>query len=501
VRMDIRKWTPRGIGLILGPALFVFAVLIPEPPAMVDAARSVGAPDWAPQVAGGVLLWVLVWWVTEAVPLGLAALVVPLVFGVAGIVTWKSALSSFTDPIIWIFLAGFVLAASFRKWDLDRRISVLLGSVYGGKNPRIAALFVCCLPVFFLTLTGSITASTTVVFPLLIAYLAMVGARPGSRFAEGSMLALAQAATAGAMLLLISTPPNLVAKATVSKFALGANLTFVDWLIVGTPQAIFGLFISWIVTFAVIRPEMKHLNLDRTKLETTRKSLGRLSRGEKTVLGLLFLALSLWLLPSFVMIAADAFPNLRPASAFLAQAMPEAMPGVLVILLAGLVHVKGEPVLRWKEIVDGVDWNVVFLFGGGIALGLGIEASGLAHWIGDGAQVILGSSPSAWMIFTVSALLAFTLTYAASNTAAALIACPIAATLALGAGLNPIPPIIAAALASSISSAIPSTTPPMAIVYGSGSVKIWDMFKVGILSDFLRLGVLIATGPFLTSLI
>jgi len=201
------------------------------------------------------------------------------------------------------------------------------------------------------------------------------------------------------------------------------------------------------------------------------------------------------------MIASDAFPGLRPASAVLAQAMPEAMPAVLVILLAGLLRVKGEPVLRWKEIVDGVDWNVVFLFGGGIALGLGIESSGLAHWIGDGAQVILGSAPSAWMIFTVSALLAFTLTYAASNTAAALVACPIAATLAVGAGLNPVPAIIAAALAASISSAIPSTTPPMAIVYGSGSVKIWNMFKVGIISDFLRLGVLIATGPFLTSLV
>jgi sodium-dependent dicarboxylate transporter 2/3/5 len=499
--MNSQRWTPRAIGLFLGPALFVLSLIIPEPPEMIDAARTVGAPDWAPALAGGVLLWVLVWWVTEAVPLGLAALIVPLVFGMAGVVAWRSALSSFTDPIIWIFFAGFVLAASFRKWDLDRRISVLLASVYHGKNPRIAAFFVCCLPVFFLTLTGSITASTTVVFPFLIAYLAMVGVKPGSRYAEGSMLALAQAATAGAMLLLISTAPNLVAKATVAKFAPGENLTFVDWLIVGTPQAIIGLLISWTVTFTVIRPEMKRLDFDRTKLLTARRMLGRLNRGEKTVLGMLLLAVSLWVLPSIVMIAADASPGLRPASDFLAQAMPEAMPAVLVILLAGLLRVKGEPVLRWKEIVDAVDWNVVFLFGGGIVLGLGIEASGLAHWIGDGAWAILGSTPSAWTVFAVSALLAFTLTYAASNTAAALIACPIAATLAVSAGVNPIPPILAAALAASISSAIPSTTPPMAIVYGSGSVKIWDMFRVGIVSDFLRLAVLIATGPFLTGLL
>ncbi len=373
--------------------------------------------------------------------------------------------------------------------------------MYRGKNPRIAALFVCCLPVFFLTLTGSITASTTVVFPFLVAYLAMVGAKPGSRFAEGSMLALAQAATAGAMLLLISTPPNLVAKATVAKFAPGSNLTFVDWLIVGTPQALVGLLISLTVTFTVIRPEMKELKIDRTKLATARETLGRLSRGEKTVLGLLLLAISLWVLPSLVMIASDASPGLRPVSAVLAQAMPEAMPAVLVILLSGLIRVKGEPILRWEEIVDGVDWNVVFLFGGGIDLGFGIEASGLAHWIGDGAQVILGSSPSAWMIFTVECPPRLHPHLRGLEHRGGLNRLPHRRHHGDRRGGEPDPPIIAAALAASISSAVPSTTPPMAIVYGSGSVKIWDMLRVGIISDFLRLGVLIATGPFLASLI
>ncbi len=470
---------------------------------MVDAARLVGAPDWAPVVALATLLWVLIWWLTECVPLGLAALLVPLIFSSTGIIPWKAALGSFMDPIIWIFIAGFVLAAAFRKWDLDRRISVRLASLYKGRDPRLAAFFVACLPVFILTLTGSITASTSVVLPFLVAYLTMIGAKGGSRFSTASTLALAQAATAGAMLLLISTPPNLIAKATLSGLPGGAayDLTFFDWLLVGTPQAIFGLLISWAVTFSFIRPEMKVLEVDQAKVAKARADLGPMSRGEKVVASLLLLAVALWILPSLVKIIAESTPSLGPFADELAVVMPEAMPAVLVILLAGMLRVHREPVLRWKELVDGIDWNVVFLFGGGIALGLGLESSGFARWLATGVAAALGTAASAWTIFAVSALLGFALSYVASNTAAALIGCPIAASLAIGAGVSPVGPVIAAALACSISSAIPSTTPPMAIVYSSGYVRIWDMFRVGMVSDLLRLAVLISTGPLFVSLL
>ncbi len=508
LRPHFRVLPKQTLGLILGPSLFaalvlLLVVLTPEPAAMVDAAAQAGAPPWAPVVALGALLWILTWWLTECIPLGLAALLAPLIFSTTGIVPWKSALGSFMDPIIWIFIAGFVLAAAFRKWDLDRRISVRLASLYKGKNPMVAALFVASLPVFLLTLTGSITASTSVVLPFLVAYLSMIGVKGKSRFSEASTLALAQAATAGAMLLLISTPPNLIAKSTLAALPNGAryDLTFFDWLLIGTPQAFFGLFISWAVTFAFLRPEMKTLEVDREKLAKARDELGPMSRGEKVVAGLLLLAVALWLLPSVVKIAAESNTGLVPLSNQLAVLMPEAMPAVLVILAAGLLRVHKEPLLRWNEIAAGIDWNIVFLFGGGIALGVGLEASGFAQYLAGFIGACLGTGAGAWTIFAVSALLGFALSYAASNTAAALIGCPIAASLAIGACVNPVGPVVAAALACSISSAIPSTTPPMAIVYSSGYVKIWDMFRVGMVSDLLRLAVLILTGPLLVGLV
>ncbi len=508
LRPHFRVVPKQTLGLILGPSLFAalvlsLVVLTPEPAAMVDAAAQVGAPPWAPVVALGALLWILTWWLTECIPLGLAALLAPLIFSTTGIVPWKSALGSFMDPIIWIFIAGFVLAAAFRKWDLDRRISVRLASLYKGNNPMVAALFVASLPVFLLTLTGSITASTSVVLPFLVAYLSMIGVKGKSRFSEASTLALAQAATAGAMLLLISTPPNLIAKSTLAALPNGAryDLTFFDWLLIGTPQAFFGLFISWGVTFAFLRPEMKTLDVDREKLAKARDELGPMSRGEKVVAGLLLLAVALWLLPSVVKIAAESNAGLVPLSNQLGVVMPEVMPAVLVILAAGLLRVHKEPLLRWNEIAAGIDWNIVFLFGGGIALGVGLEASGFARYLAGFIGACLGAGAGAWTIFAVSALLGFALSYAASNTAAALIGCPIAASLAIGACVNPVGPVVAAALACSISSAIPSTTPPMAIVYSSGYVKIWDMFRVGMVSDLLRLAVLILTGPLLVGLV
>jgi sodium-dependent dicarboxylate transporter 2/3/5 len=504
IRAVAKHLSKQRVGMILGPLLFLVTVALPEPQSMVDAAAVVGCEvGRAPQIALGTLLWVLVWWVSECVPLGIAALLPPLVFSMTQILEWKNALTAFTDPIIWIFMAGFVLAAAFRKWDLDRRIAIRLGLMYKGKNPMVAALFVASLPVFILTLTGSITASTAVVFPFLIAYLSMAGVKPGSRYSEACMLVLAQAATAGAMLLLISTPPNLIAKSTAFELPAewSVDITFLDWLIVGAPHAIIGLLITWFVVFKMLKPEEKTVAADRSKMVAVSKQLGRFSQGEKAVAGLLALAVTLWVLPSAVKVAAGYMPSLTGLSQDLSRIMPEAMPAVLVILLAGLIRVRGEPLLKWEELAKGIDWNVVFLFGGGIALGAGLKMSGFADWLAMGVSSSLGANSSAWMIFAVACFLGFLLTYAASNTAAALITCPIAASLAFGAGVHPVPPIIGAALACSISSAIPSTTPPMAIVYSSGYVKIWNMFKVGVVSDTLRLGVLILIGPFLCDLI
>lgn len=490
----------------------------------------------SPQIALGVMLWMVVWWVTECVSLGFTSLLAPFIFIISGILPVNEALTKFADPIIWIFISGFILAAAFQKCGLDERIAYRLATFYKGNNPKIATFFIASLPVFILSITGSITASATIVFPFVVAFMKIlnipIGAanrdddangrktsnidtgRPGntgsrnkeSKYAEASFLSLGQAATAGAMLLLISSAPNLIAKSTVEDFVPNETISFDDWFIIGTPQAIVGLLISWTIIFLIIKPEVKSLSAAYEGFRTGLKSMGKITTEEKTVLCILFAALILWIVPSLLRSFYSDTLNL-------AQNIPESVPALLIILAIGLIKFRKSkvvnekvttvtyPLLSWNEMLKAIDWNIVFLFGGGLVLGLGIESSGLALWIGNQISVSAGDNLTALSIFAISAILGFILSYAASNTASAVIACPIAASLAIGAGFSPIPPIIAAGLGASISSALPSTTPPMAIIYSSRVVSILNMFKTGMMSDLLRLAILIFIGPILIDLI
>ncbi len=501
-KVDIMRINGKQLGLFLGPSLFLLLLLIPPLPYTDIVASRIDLPfDKAPQYALGVLLWMAVWWISECVPLGLTGLIAPLMLSIAGILAWKSALMVFMHPIIWIFMAGFILAKCFSKWGLDKRLALSLASIYKGSNPMLATFFVACLPVFVLTTTGSITASTSIVYPLLLAYLKTLNLSEKSRYAEASMIALGQAATAGAMLLLISTPPNLVAKIVLESMGEQYSVNFFDWFIVGTPHAILGLLISWLVTFYVVKPEMKTIEKLKERVELEKKKLGSMSAGEKLTLVAFVMVLILWMIPGFLAIASSIRPELSSIYGYIKQALPEAAPVVILMIYVCLIKVKGEPILEWNELLRGIDWNVVFLFGGGIALGSGLDKSGFSSWL---VEIVTQNVPfisDVWTLTLITSVIGFLITYPASNTASAWIACPIAVTLARSAGINPIIPVIATALACSISSALPSTTPPMAIVYSSGYIRMWNMFKVGMISDTIRFIILIALEPMLASML
>lgn len=483
-----KEWVKR----LLGPALFLALALAPPLPLVEETARSAGVtPTKAPQIALGGLVWIASWWITEVVPLGLTGLLAAALFSLLGFVSWTSALTSFTHPIIWIFIGGFVLAKAFRKWGVDRRAAAAIARLYRGRRPSLAAFFVACLPAFLLTVSGSITASASVVYPIALSYLSSIGA--SGSFAEATMLALGEAATAGAMLLLISTPPNLIAKQALESALPGFKLTFFDWFIVGTPQAILGLFITWLIVFRMLKVEEREVAAPLISVEA------QAGREEKLVVAVFLAVLALWMLPGALAIAASALPSLEPVSKTVSAHLPEAAPAVLAVVALGLIRTGKDPLLTFQEIAEGVDWNVVFMFGGGLAMGLALDASGFSRWVA--LAIASFGSLDAFSLSAIGALLGFLLTFPASNTAAAMISVPLVASLAKGAGINPVGPILSTALACSISSALPSTTPPMAIVYASRRVRVSNMFKVGIVADLLRLTLLIATEPLLVNLL
>ncbi|HJU78166.1 MAG TPA: SLC13 family permease, partial [Nitrososphaeraceae archaeon] len=159
------------IGLILGPILFVIIILIPTPQSMMQLNLEKSISPLSPQIALGAMLWMVVWWVTECVSLGFTSLLAPFIFIISGILPVNEALTKFADPIIWIFISGFILAAAFQKCGLDKRIAYSLATFYKGNNPKIATFFIASLPVFILSMTGSITASATIVFPFVVAFM------------------------------------------------------------------------------------------------------------------------------------------------------------------------------------------------------------------------------------------------------------------------------------------------------------------------------------------
>jgi sodium-dependent dicarboxylate transporter 2/3/5 len=318
------------------------------------------------------------------------------------------------------------------------------------------------------------------------------------------------------MLLLISTAPNLIAKATVEDFVPGKTISFTDWFVIGSPHALIGLIVSWTIIFVMIKPEFRTLPATRKEFASSLKKMGKMTREEKAILLIVIAALFLWIIPSLLrsiyyndnnnnLLNKESLGIFSEFTEILTRNVPESMPALLIILAVALARTrKNTQLMNWDEMVNAVDWNIVILFGGGLVLGLGIESSGLAAWMGDQISANFGTTgllSNSSAIFAISAIMGFAMSYSASNTASAVITCPLAATLAMGAGLNPIPSIIAAALASSISSSIPSTTPPMAIIYSSRVVRISSMFKTGMVSDLIRLAILIIVGPILIGLV
>lgn len=496
--MSIRKVVALG----LGPVLFVVWLVIPPLPGMIDVVREYNVNLISLRFSLGVLFWVATWWILEVVPLAITALIPSLLFPLAGIIAWKDSLTSFASGIIWVFIGGFALAKAFKVWGLDKRVALKLALVYKGGSPALTTFFIACLPVFLLTITGSITASTSLVYPIVLSYLSSMGFlndKKYKEYSEATMLSLGQAATAGAMFLLISTPPNLVAKSVIEESMPGVTLTFFDWFIVGTPQAIIGLLVSWLVVFTLLKPKCTTLSVSRNLILSELNKLGRVKRGEKLTLFVFSIALTLWSFPGLLMIAASMNPKLLPLSNLITKAIPESAPAIIILLLLSLLRSEGRPLLTWNEIEDGIDWGVVFLMGGGIALGRGLSASGFPQWVSILFLKYIQWKPDLWVICALSALVGFIITYPASNTASSIIACPLAAYISLCYGYNPLPAVVSAGLACSISSALPSTTPPMAIIYGSKCIRLWNMFKVGMISDILRLLFLIVTIPYLSS--
>ncbi|MFC6638951.1 DASS family sodium-coupled anion symporter [Sulfitobacter sp. JBTF-M27] len=451
----------------LGLLLLLAPIVLPAPPGMSDTA-------W---IALGLALVMALWWLTEALPLPATALLPLAVAPILGIAALEDTARSYSDPLVILFLGGFLIAKAIEKSSLHRRLAGVLLRL-AGTSPR-QVLAAIMLSTAFLSLWISNTASAMVVAPIAAAIASSQRDYPD--FGTTLMLGVAFSATIGGMGSLIGTPPNAIFASYVST-TYGLNVGFAQWAAVGMPVALVLLLLAWLVLVWVS---------PRLGKKALTMSYGRQQAGMQTaerrvaiVAGLTALAwlsrpLIEWLIPMITL--SDAGISMLAALALFM--IPDGENGRL---------------LDW-DTAGSLRWDVLILFGGGLALAGIIQQSGLADWIGSSVQLI-AHWPQLTVLFVIAALIVY-VGELASNTAMAAIFLPIAGAVATGLGTDPVAFILPIALAASIGFMLPVATPPNAIVFASHAVTRSSMLRAGAPLDVIALFITLGAGSILGPLV
>lgn len=457
-------WT----GLILGPALLLLCLLTEPPGGLSEAA-------WA---TVGLTLLMATWWSTEAIPIPATSLLPILLIPALGIDSLNAATAPYANPTIYLFLGGFVIGLAMERWNLHKRIALMTLLAVGSKPTRQVAGFM--LATAFLSMWVSNTATTIMMLPIGLSVVGLLAGEQGTssvereRFATALLLAIAYAASIGGIATLIGTPPNALLAAFLAE-NYDVEIGFGQWMLIGLPVATLMLVFTWWWltrggfalnghdSHALIRQELA--------------DLGPLSRGEKLV-ALVFVTTALaWV---FQPLIADQVPGVNDTSIAIAAA--------LALFIIPVDAGKRVFLMDWES-AGKLPWGVLLLFGGGLALAAVIRSTGLAEWIAQGLGS-LGALPILAMIGLVVLVIIF-LTEVTSNTATAAAFLPLLGALAVSQGMPAELLAIPAAIAASCAFMMPVATPPNAIVFGTGHMKIQSMIKAGFALNLF--GVLLVT--------
>lgn len=453
----------RGTLAIALGAMGLMGTVILGPPA--------GMPASAWQAAGLAALMAL-WWLTEPIPLAATALLPLAVAPVLGLVPLADVASYYSHPIIILFLGGFLLAKAIERWGLHKRLAQrMLGFAGQSQSGVLAAVMATTA---FLSLWISNTASAMVLAPIVAA---IAGSQKSQKFGTTLMLGVAFSATIGGMGSLIGTPPNAIFAAYAGS-AFGIEVGFAQWAAIGLPVSAILLVITWIVLVCVTPA------VSANKLQTSFAPPDTgISVAERRTAVVAVLTALAWIMRPLI---DGLIPGLALTDAGIA--MMAAM--ALFLLPAG----RGERLLDWNTAAT-LRWDVLVLFGGGLALAGIMERSGLASWIG-GQTEALHSMPALLLIFLMAALIVY-VGELASNTAMAAVFLPVASAAALSMDRDPISFLLPVALAASVGFMLPVATPPNAIVFGTSYVTRTDMLRAGAPLDVIGILVAVLVSVFL----
>jgi solute carrier family 13 (sodium-dependent dicarboxylate transporter), member 2/3/5 len=448
------------IGLWFGLIGFLAILIIPAPESLDPVAWRTLA----------VAFLMATWWITEAIPIAVTSLLPIVMLPVLGIQSISQSTTPYANPLIFLFMGGFMVAIAMQRWNLHKRIALNIVSYVGTKPSSILIGFI--IASAFLSMWVSNSATALMMLPIALSIIEIAKkdntdkAASSDNFTLVLVLCIAYACNIGGIGTLIGTPPNALAAGFVLD-TYGYDISFVKWMMGGIPLVLVGLPAMYLILSKLIYPVyLKELPGGVQLIAQELKKLGDLSIAEKRVAIVFAVTAFLWIVRPLI---GYLIPEISDAGIAIAA-------GISLFLIPSGDEKPGT-LVSWDD-VSNLPWGILILFGGGLSLASAITSSGLADWIGQEIST-LGFLPVLLMLLIVTSVIVF-LTEMTSNTATAAAFIPILGSAAIGLGYDPLFFVIPAAIAASCAFMLPVATPPNAIVYASDEVTIGEMSKAGI---------------------
>ncbi|MFV0531559.1 MAG: SLC13 family permease [Flavobacteriales bacterium] len=464
-----------GLGVLIFTAFIFFIDLAPGKPQVTYTAA--------------IAIVMALWWVTEAIPIGVTSLLPVLLFPIFGVMDGKTVSTVYINYIIFLFLGGFMMAIALEKWNLHRRMALAILMNVGGSPIRI--LFGFMFASAFLSMWMSNTATAMMMLPIAFSVLDSLKEEYGKvamrKFSIGILLSIAYSCSIGGIATLVGTPPNLAfVRIFEITFPHAAEISFGQWLIFAFPLAIVMFTMTLIYLAFLYVPKKSIKKLNRSFFREKYKSLGSFTYEEKVLLSLFVFLIFLWIFRKNINVGTVIIPGWSELLNY-----PKFInDGTIAIFIALLLFIipskknKGEALITWN-VSKKIPWHIILLFGGGFALAKGFLDSGLSAHIGAQLESA-GSFSNIGLIATITTVMSF-LTEFTSNTATTEMMLPVVSAIATQIGTHPVLLMVPLTLAASMAFMFPIATPPNAIVFGSGKVKMKDMIFTGFFLNILAI--------------
>lgn len=456
---------------LLGPLLFISTLFLNHPDGMTENGFRLL----------GIILWMAVWWISEVVPIAVTALLPIILFPSTNVLNIQETGANYGHKYIFLFIGGFILANAIQKWNLHKRIALKIILRLGGSNDKIILGFM--LATGFLSMWISNTATTVMMLPIALSVINQVKDHPDTVknenkiFGKALMLGVAYSASAGGIATLIGTPPNLIFAGFVQD-NFNIEISFFQWMKIGLPVSIILMFfIWWFLTKVAFKLNKFGFPGGKNEIIRLLKDMGGISNEEKKILVVFSVTILCWIFRKNTINL--LIPNFDDSMIAISSAI------ILFILPS---KTKKEPLMKWKDAVS-IPWGILLLFGGGLSIAKGFQATGLDNWIGEQLTFISFSS-TLIVILVIVAGVNF-LTELTSNMATTAMLLPVMIPVSSLMGINPYLLLVGTTLAASCAFMLPVATPPNAVVFGSKLLNIADMVKAGILINLFSIILII----------